>query len=303
MTAKILVTGDYWSSEFKDLIGGSLASTTLVTLDKFLYLAEPDLSVTVPSVVGGEETFDLVVIAQSRQGQFDQTLIDAVKSFAGTTPVVMMLGSWCEGELRSDQPAEGVTRVFWHQWRGRFNTFLSHLADNGVTLWHGADTKTDADRISAASAVEIGSAAEKLCIGISAGNVEAYDSLSASIQSWGWKTRWVERTDTSNLAGAINALCIDANSLDDRLEKRIAWLKERVFDVPLVLSLNFPRKNEVFKLDNLGVSHVVSKPFELNDLRNAILESLQGSSQAKSPVPTPKSSLKPQKAAMGQSSS
>ena len=49
MTAKILVTGDYWSSEFKDLIGGSLASTTLVTLDKFLYLAEPDLSVTVPT--------------------------------------------------------------------------------------------------------------------------------------------------------------------------------------------------------------------------------------------------------------
>jgi CheY-like chemotaxis protein len=282
MAAKLLVTGDYWNSDFKDLIGGGQASTTLVTLDKFLLFSDPNSSSTTLDI-GGEDTFDLVVIAQSRQGQFDQSLIDAVKKFAGTTPIVMMLGSWCEGEMRSDQPVEGVKRVFWHQWRGRFNAFLNHLAE--------------ADHIVAASTLEREDSSQNLCVGISAGNVESYDSLSAAIQSFGWKTRWVERTNALSLAGAINAVCIDANSVDDNLERRISWLKEQVFDVPLVLSLNFPRKNEVAKVRNLGVSDVISKPFELNDLRDAIATSVEGNPQSNRPVPVPKASLRPKKAA------
>lgn len=301
MNTRILVTGDYWHSDFKDLIAGGPASATLVTVDKFLHLADPDPAVSAPVTIRGEETFDLVVIAQSRQGQFDQVLIDAVKAFAGATPVVMMLGSWCEGELRSDQPAEGVTRIFWHQWKGRFSTFMSHLANNGVTLWHGPETETDADRIADTNALDSKKSLEHLCIGISAWNVEAYDSLSAAVQSFGWKTRWVERTNLPNLAGAINAVCIDANSLDDNLERRVAWLKEQVFDVPIVLSLNFPRNHEVAQLRGAGVSRVVSKPFELNDLRVAIVQSVEASSKSTHSVPVPKG-LKPRKAVMGKSS-
>ncbi len=299
MVVNVLVTGDYWNSDFKDLIGGGQASTTLVTLDKFLSFSDPDLASSTSSGIGRADTFDLIVIAQSRQGRFDQSLIDAVKVFAGTTPVVMMLGSWCEGEMRSDQPAKGVTRVFWHQWRGRLNTFLSHLADNGLTPWHRPDTETDADRIAAARVSTKEADSENLCVGISASNVESYDSLSGAIQSFGWKTRWVERTDALSLAGAINAVCVDANSLDDNLEKRISWLKEQVFDVPLVVSLNFPRKNEVFKLHNLGVCHVVSKPFELNDLRESIATSVAENCQSSFTVPAPKGSLRPRKAAKG----
>ena len=297
MTTRILVTGDYWHSDFKDLIGGGPASTTLITVDKFLHHSDP-----APLAIEGEDTFDLVAIAQSRQGQFDQALIDAVKAFAGATPVVMMLGSWCEGEVRSDRPAEGVTRVFWHQWKGRFNKFMRHLENDGVTQWHGPETKTDADRIGAPNRLDSKTPSENVCIGISAWNVEAYDSLSAAIQSFGWQTRWVERTNLSSLEGAINAICVDANSRDDNLERRILWLKEQVFEVPMVLSMNFPRNNETSKLRGVGVSHVVSKPFELNDLRDAIARSLEDGSKMTHPVPAPKASLKPKKAALGKSS-
>ena len=295
MNTRILVTGDYWHGDFKDLIAGGPASTTLITLDKFLNLADP--AVPVPPAIGGDAPFDLIAIAQSRQGQFDQALIDAVKAFAGVTPVVMMLGSWCEGELRSDTPVEGVTRVFWHQWKGRFRSFISHLADNGVTQWHGPGTKTDVDHIATANAFDSAASPEHFCVGVSAWNVEAYDSLSAAMQSFGWKTRWVERTSESSLEGAINAICIDANSLDENLERRISWLKEQAFDVPIVLSLNFPRNNEVLKLLRMGVSHIVSKPFELNDLRVAISQCIEAGSKPTHSVPTPKG-LKAQKAAL-----
>lgn len=294
MATRILVTGDYWHSDFKDLIADCPVATTLVTIDKFLH----DPSSTLSTLVDDDAGFDLVAIAQSRQGQFDQALIDAVKVFAGATPVVVMLGSWCEGEIRSDRPAEGVKRVFWHQWRGRFSTFVSHLADDGVTLWHGAETETDADRIVHTSARGSGTPSEHLTIGVSAWNVETYDSLSAGIQSFGWKTRWVERSSLSNLAGAINAVCIDANSLDENLERRLTWLKEQVFDVPMVLALNFPRNNEVSELHNMGVSHVVSKPFELNDLRVAIEQAVEVKAKSGSAVPAPKASLKMKKSSV-----
>jgi len=301
MAAKILVTGDYWHSDFKNLIGGGPASTTLVTVDKFLHLRESTATEAAALAIGGGGDYDLVVIAQSRQGRFDQSLIDAVKDFSGTTPVVMMLGSWCEGELRSDQPAEGVTRVFWHQWQGRFNTFMSHLANHGVTQWHGPATETEADRIATLQPLDSESTSENLTIGISAWTVEAYDTLSAAIQSFGWKTRWVEHANLPSLASAVNVVCIDANSLDENLERRINWLKEEVFDVPLVLLMNFPRSNEVAKLGNMGVTRVISKPFELSDLRDAIDQSVESILNSASSVPSPKGSLKSQKVAAGKS--
>ena len=300
MATRILVTGDYWHSDFKDLIGGCSISTTLVTVDKFLHLQDQDSTIS-SSPFATEATFDLVVIAQSRQGQFDQSLIDAVNAFAGATPVVMMLGSWCEGEIRSDRPAEGVKRVFWHQWRGRFSVFLDQLENDGVTHWHGPATETDADCIEAANSSSGNLSHNHLTVGVSAWNVEAYDSISSAINSFGWKTRWVERSSLSSLAGAVNAVCIDADSLDENLERRITWLKERVFDVPMVLTLNFPRKNEVSDLRNMGVSHVVSKPFELNDLRIAISQSIESSTQSTSSVPAPKGGMKVGKSALGPS--
>ena len=206
----------------------------------------------------------------------------------------MMLGSWCEGELRSDQPAEGITRVFWHQWRGRFSAFLKHLDQHAVTDWHQTATATDADRIVTVETMPDSKAHENVCIGISAWNVESYDALSEAIQSFGWRTRWVERSNLHNIAGAINAICIDANSLDDNLERRICWLKEQVLDVPIVLSLNFPRANEVSKLRSIGVSSVVSKPFELNDLQLAIVQCLAPGSESTHSVPAPKGLSKPQ---------
>ncbi len=309
MATRILITGDYWHSDFKDLIAGCSVSTTLVTTDKLL---APQNEAVSQSGSGkgvralSEDAFDLVAIAQSRQGQFDQSLIDGVKAFAGTSPVVMLLGSWCEGEHRSDRPAEGVKRVFWHQWQGRFSTFVDQLAKEGITLWHGPNTETDADRVGTFLPGESYSG-NNLCVGISAWNVESYNVLSEAVKTFGWQTRWVERSSLASLAGAVNVICIDANALDEHLERRVAWLKEKVFEVPLVLTLNFPRHHEVADLQNMGITHVISKPFELNDLRVTIATAAEShliapAVASTSTIPAPKTS-KSLRSANGQRSS
>ena len=286
---RILITGDYWQDDFKELIGECPVDTTLVTLDKFHQDSEANLAFTID-----DPSFDLIVVGQSRQGQYDQATINQVRAFAGTTPIVMLLGSWCEGELRSDSPVQGVKRVFWHQWRGRFRAFVEALANEDSAVWHSPVTETQADGIVAANAalnLDGSSGQDGLTIGVSAWNVDTYDVLSEAVKTLGWNTYWIERSSSADLSRIASAVCVDANSFDDSLERRLAWLKDSGYDAPIVVAMNFPRADEVRELSSVGVHCVVSKPFELNDLKTAIINAIGQTASADnthSPVPAPK---------------
>jgi CheY-like chemotaxis protein len=65
-------------------------------------------------------------------------------------------------------------------------------------------------------------------------------------------------------------MCVVADSWTVELEKRIEWLNSEIPDVPFVLLLNYPRESDAESIAAAGVSAVVSKPFELQDLKVAI---------------------------------
>ena len=249
---RVLLSGDYWHADYRDLIARMTIAATLTPLDKIT---------TVDT-----QRFSLIIIAQSRSGQFDQAKIDAVVTKNPSTPVVMLLGSWCEGERRSDTPVEGVKRVFWHQWKGRFQSFCDQLSSQGISIWHSPATLSDADRV---SEQKIG-LNQSHVIGVSALNEQTYESLAQGISAIGGKPKWVERISWANLAASISAICIDADSLSPTLEKRISWVKSQIKHVPLIVLMNFPRRQDVEELQRVGVSRIVSKPFELADLQSAI---------------------------------
>ena len=285
--SRILITGDYWHKDFQSLIADIDITATMMTLDSVLTMAAD------PSTTENLSEFDLVAIAQSRQGQYDQTTIDALLDRVGITPVVMLLGSWCEGELRSDKPIEGAKRVFWHQWQGRFAKFIDELENDGVSSWHTPTTTTAADHIQTVTVKSLRPKAEgkSLVIGVSAWNAESYQALADAMKSFGWQPRWIERSNLMNMGASMDAICIDAGSQPDKIVQRLQWLKEKSAKVPTVLLMNFPRHQDVAELEKMGVTRVVSKPFELADLRAAIEASVEPSpkSDSKNPnVPTPK---------------
>ena len=257
---RLLISGDYWHADFRDLLARMSVPATLTPLDQLEVI--------------DTQRFNLIVIAQSRSNQFDQAEIDAIVAKSPLTPVVMLLGSWCEGERRSDQPFKGVKRVFWHQWQGRFDDFSNQMNQQGISPWHSPAIETDADRIKAAQS-HLGLSNEPV-IGVSALNQQTFDSLEQAIVALGGKPKWVERTSTINLSASATAICIDADSADDALERRIQWVKDQVAHVPLIVLMNFPRRQEIQQLENLGVASVISKPFELTDLQNAIETTIKG---------------------------
>jgi len=262
---RLLISGDYWHADFRDLLARMSVPATLTPLDQ---LEEIDT-----------QRFNLILIAQSRSNQFDQSEIDSIVSNNPLIPVVMLLGSWCEGERRSDQPVKGVKRVFWHQWQGRFDDFSDQMKQQGISLWHSPAIETDADRIKMAQS-SLGLRKEPV-IGVSALNQQTYDTLSQAIVALGGKPKWVERTSIINLCASATAICIDADSADEALERRIQWVRNQFAHVPLIVMMNFPRRQEIQQLEKLGVASVVSKPFELTDLQKAIETTIENEAMPK----------------------
>jgi hypothetical protein len=283
---RVLLSGDYWHADFQDLIAQMFVPATLIPLDKL------------PATE--TERFSLVLIAQSRSNQFDQTVIDTLVALNPLTPVVMLLGSWCEGERRSDQPVEGVKHVYWHQWEGKFAKFCQQMSQEGVSLWHTPATQSDADRIievasrisspnadsETASSHAVGSV-DGVTVGISALDDDTFETLHQAVVAVGGKSKWVERTSWINLSATVAVICVDANSFDSTLERRIRWLQNQTSGVPVIVMLNFPRREEIESLKRMSVISVISKPFELSDLKTAIVRAMENSTSHKKPLRGP----------------
>lgn len=259
MEPKIFVTGDYWHRDFRKFLSG-FDAVTLVPMDKILNLSH--------------EAVDLVVVAQSRRDQYSLDSIEKIQSQFGATPVVAVLGSWCEGELRSGNPWPGVHRVYWHQWMGRFETFVEQLNQNGITNWHAPRTSSVADQIQ----LPRENASEPLiqCVGVSAWTQPSFEYLHDAIGQMGWRSRWVERSTWDAATNQVfNPICVDADSYTPDVDKRLDWLKSEFPTATFVMILNFPRPQDVDALSSRGILQVVSKPFEINDLKTAIVHAFQ----------------------------
>ena len=257
----VLITGDYWHGDFTDCIQHIEVPVTMVQLPRLLHFLEEQ-----------QDGFDLIIVAQSRRGQLSEEDVMAIRKSCPSTPIVALLGSWCEGEERSGEAIPGVTRVYWHQWRGRLEQVVDCLAANGISKWHASPTATRGD-VLLSSSRRNPPRGEK--IGVSAWTLDQYEMLGDSLKALGWQPIWVEQVawQAENLP-QLSGLVIDGNSLTPHLMQRIEWARETVGSLPMILILNFPRSHEVQAARELQIAETVSKPFELDDLGAALARAL-----------------------------
>ena len=259
---KVLFTGDFWHSDFKSVLSQFEVPVTLVSFEKAKSLAASD--------------FDLVVIAQARRGQHSETEVEELRTRFSTTPVVALLGSWCEGETRSGTPWPGVPRVYWHQWEGRYQKFVSQLEHHKITDWHAARTSTIADQVVKSQTIDVPNPIQ--CIAISAWTNRQHAMVADAVNHFGWTSCWIERAAwNAETSSAIDAIVIEADSWSAELASRVKWVRRQVGDCPIVLITNYPRQNNLEEIKAAGISEVVSKPFELNALKTAVVSAFESS--------------------------
>jgi hypothetical protein len=255
--SKLLVTGEFWHPDFADLIGRVEIPASLIPTDRLSKLTCCD------------ESYTAIIVAQSRRGAVAKTFMDHVGELFPNCPLIVLLGSWCEGDLRSGQPLKSALRIFWHQWNGSYRQLSEQLARQGIQIGLAKTAAGATEQVG--TSLDVNEKQDKpssfatCAIGVSALTLSQFETVEDALRELKLAAIWLEQaTWQATKLAEIAAICVDSDSLVESLEKRLEFVRESHPNSTLILMMNFPRKSEVVALrKRFNVAAVVSKPFDL----------------------------------------
>lgn len=222
-----------------------------------------------------QENPQLILLVQSRRNEISQHQIEQLHRTAPLARLVGLLGSWCEGEVRSGEPWKGVQRIYWHQWTPQLIDATSDREQRRSKTWVLPRTTTPAERLLRAQ--EHRHIPQSGLIGISALSFVDFETLADACQASGRATVWLAEpdqadTDTAHYADLSAILCNGGTSHRQDVH-RITRLAQQFPGLPLVAVVGYPRLDDQQRLLAAGACHVVSKPYLLDELLTALEES------------------------------
>jgi len=266
-TITTLFVGDGSKCEFRRVLSTLKASThakTAVNLDEATAL------LAVP-----RETVDLIILAVSRPGEIRCDQFDDLVRQAPLSRIILVLGSWCEGEQRSGKPWPGGQRVFWYDWSRYWQRELESVAHGLCPTWGRPVTTTHEELTD--STVTLPTTRSAGLIVLDTPVLETADTLADLLRVCGYATYWVRSAnDLGKVAGATSAVW-EGTMGDDREVAHLARLSFASGRIPIVALLDFPRADRIERLLAAGAAHVVAKPFLLDDLLTALQRATLGS--------------------------
>jgi len=272
---RALLIGDDGHAEFRAAVESLAASTNLART--------PDVQ-TALSEFDDDAPPDLIVVAQPYSGRQQELALEPLRARAPLARVMVLLGSWCEGETRSGQPIAGATRVSWHQWTARWEQELARLAAGRCPAWGLPVTATDDDRL-------LHFADDKLP------QLQGTVAIVALPETAHWladvcrglgltplvlaarETRRRKRPACDLLIFEASALAYDTR--DEALRWARGWR-----DVPSVALCEFPRLEDRETWAAAGVGAVLAQPVLVDDLRWHIASQLGSHAAATGHTPT-----------------
>jgi len=206
---------------------------------------------------------ELVVLVQSRPGEFSSAQLDALRAHVPLARIWRLLDSWCEGEQRSGRPPAGCTNIYAHQWPARV---AAELAENKLRIHlvpFGPATATSEERLLWGDGQPLTKRAGLVVV--CAPHAETATALAELCQLGGYDTLVVAGHQHWNVAAATAILwdcpieaAADAN--------RVAQLRAAAGGAPLFAMLSFPRVDDCQRAIEAGAAGVISKPFLLRDV-------------------------------------
>jgi hypothetical protein len=212
---------------------------------------------------------ELVVLCQSRPGEFSAAEIEALRRCAPLARFWRHLGSWCEGEQRTAPPPPGCTNTYWHQWPPRAARQLSAAQQGICPAWGLPLTATAEEQTLADAELPIEPRAGR--IAIFAGRAETAVALADVCRLAGYEPVIIHRTCASLDGERFNAATASVALWDTSIERACdGVLVEQVEDMaggaPVVAMVGFPRPGDESRATQAGIAALVSKPFQIRDL-------------------------------------
>ena len=218
-------------------------------------------------------TPDVIVIVQSYPGEFTNSQIDALRRVAPLARLVAVLGTWCEGEMRTGSPWPGAVRVYWHQWPQQGRRELESLMAGRDSLWNLPPTTSEEERClavgirrdcceSARPSPEFSSVAP--LVEIVTEQFDVFDCLAAACRDRGYRFHW-RRSRSDPHRDPPAAILFDAAGEADLELARFRQFRAGR-SVPAVVLMDFPRIADRNRFLRAGASGVVSRPYFWEDL-------------------------------------
>jgi CheY-like chemotaxis protein len=205
----------------------------------------------------------VVLFVQSRPGQFAQSDIETIHARSPLSRLVVLLGSWCEGEMRTGKPWSGVVRIYWHQWAARIIPELMPDSTGGAGVWRLPRTASGTEQF--AQATEGPWPSGQGLVVIHTRLFCDYQAFSDACQAGGYSSTW-DRPDHSSFAdGATCVLCtlIGGDANETAVVTRLA---HRHAPAPVIVLLDFLRCDDRRRMLDAGAAATVAKPLLVGDL-------------------------------------
>ena len=215
------------------------------------------------SLEAGRFAPDLIVMAQAYPGQFSSESIDRLRRLAPVAPIIGLLGSWCEGEMRTGDPWPAATRVYWHQWAARCEQELDRLRRGECSSWALPATAGEEERLLAAA--DRRWTARQGHVLIRSAEFEMQRWLAAACRKRNLTTGWLRPRQSPPAQGATAAIFDAGACLDEELDQ-LDDLAAALAPTPVVALLEFPRIDDHDRALAAGAAAVCSKPLLIDDL-------------------------------------
>lgn len=222
-----------------------------------------DVDAAVAALEVGEILPDAIVVAQAFPGQYSHPTIDRLRRLAPLARVVGMMGSWCEGEMRTGSPWPGVVRTYWHQWAARCSRELRRLTQGHFCSWTLPPTATEEERLLADTA-ESWPQRQGLVV-ICARSNEMMEWLTTACRNRGYATVWQRPPGVARIEGATAAI-FDGTDLSEEECNDLNRLAATLHPTPVIALLAFPRIDDRQRTMLAGAAAVLSKPLLVDDL-------------------------------------
>jgi len=256
----LLVIGDVSRREFS-VVRESLSDREGVHVAFF----QGRSSAAEPLLVADKQP-DVIVLLHARPAFQDDDLA-AIRRCCPATPIVVVLGSWCEGETRTGRPMLGVSRVFWYEWRTFLERNLAAIRLGVCPEWGWPVTTSPDEAIDQRSADELpqGSGLVAVCCE----ELAVTEALAELLRRAGYATACYQSEGDTAL-GNVRAVVWDVQSVDEETVKQIFAAAELHPGAIHVLLAAFPRWQESVRLAKVPNLHELAKPFSIDDLLHVL---------------------------------
>ena len=265
--AQVCLLGDWELREF------AAATAEITAAHDWLHMA--DLEAACEILDDCQQSPELIFLAQPQPGLYRQAEIDRLQRLLPLTRLVVVAGSWCEGELRTGTPPDGVIRLYWYEFASWWRAAVGRRDAGICPLWSLPLDHPQAGRWSSVR-VLISQITPKLSVLIDATDYAAYETLSAALGEFAITSScsWNGQRDLTLKRPTVNAGIWDGGQLGEREAVQLTQFCNKI-DGPVVALLDFPRVEHLEQTRAAGAVAVFAKPYVVEELVQTFEQSVK----------------------------